>query len=75
MDRSLDPYDFISTDQAAKRLGFARNRLEKERTAGTGPRFARFGRSIRYRLADVDAWAEARLQPSPIAGADSSSAA
>ena len=34
--------------------------LRKWRCIGEGPRFVRIGRAVRYRKADLDAYAEAR---------------
>jgi len=34
--------------------------LEKLRVLGGGPRFRKFGRRVRYALADLDAWADGR---------------
>ena len=45
----------------------ARIRLEPATLAywavkGIGPRFAKFGRHVRYRVADVEAWEESQLR-------------
>ena len=36
--------------------------LEIMRVQGRGPRFVKFGRAVRYRRADLDAWAEAQAR-------------
>jgi len=43
---------------AAPYIGYSRAYLKKGRRNGTGPDFIRHGRSILYRLADLDAWLE-----------------
>lgn len=34
---------------------------------GTGPRFAKIGRHVRYRKVDVDRWIEAQYDRKPVA--------
>ena len=51
----------MKTREAAAYLGVSESTLEKLRLNGGGPRFLRIaGRSVRYRQADLGAWAEAR---------------
>jgi excisionase family DNA binding protein len=47
-------HNMMTTDEAAKFLGVARSTLEKARVAGTGCRFAKIGRAVRYRRADLE---------------------
>lgn len=48
---------WMNTEGAAEYTSFAASTLEKMRTYGGGPRFAKCGgRSIRYRQGDLDAW-------------------
>lgn len=49
---------------AARRCGLSVSTLNKLRLTGGGPRFAKLGRAVRYRVADVDAWIEASLRNS-----------
>jgi excisionase family DNA binding protein len=51
---------FLNTDQAAFYIGLASRTLEKMRSAGRGPKYRRHGRHIRYHIADLDDWSEAR---------------
>ena len=51
---------FLSTPQAAERIGLSPRTLEQYRRAGEGPVFHRFGCLVRYLGADLDAWAAAR---------------
>lgn len=46
----------VSTREAARFLGFSCAALKKWRAKGTGPRFVRVGRSIRYRIGDLLDW-------------------
>lgn len=59
----------LSEADAALYLGVSRAYLRQGRLKtdgkGTGPAFCRFGRAIRYRLTDLDAWIAAhRIDPS-----------
>lgn len=52
----------VDTEQAAVYLGLAKHTLENLRYAGKGPAFVRLGaRAVRYRVADLDAYAAANL--------------
>jgi hypothetical protein len=42
-------------------LGIPVGTLENWVTKGVGPRYARFGKHVRYDLADVVAWEDAQL--------------
>jgi predicted DNA-binding transcriptional regulator AlpA len=50
----LDP--LLSDHDVEKITGRARSTLQKDRVAGTGIRFVRLGRLVRYRQSDVAAW-------------------
>ena len=55
----------IPPPDAADFLGFTGRALANWRSRGGGPRFIRVGsRAVRYRRADLRAWAEARLRTS-----------
>jgi predicted DNA-binding transcriptional regulator AlpA len=49
---------------AAKLLGLSVRTLERHRVAGTGPRFARLGRLVRYRENDLIEWIDSNLRNS-----------
>jgi predicted DNA-binding transcriptional regulator AlpA len=54
---------YFTTKEAAKRLGLAVRTLEGFRCKGGGPRYCKIGkRIVRYRIEDLDAWAEERIQ-------------
>lgn len=47
---------FLSPEQAAHYLGVSVRTLQEHRSAGTGPRFRRHCRHIRYHIDDLDSW-------------------
>ena len=51
----------IDTPAASSYLGVCISTLEKYRIYGGGPRFVRVGRAVRYRLADLNSWIDARV--------------
>ena len=58
---SPDPNTFLSDTSAAELLNLSRSYLRKLRLVGGGPRFSRLGeRAIRYRRADLLAWAASK---------------
>jgi predicted DNA-binding transcriptional regulator AlpA len=55
----------LTEAEAARRLGFSPRFLQQRRYKGDGPRFVKVSaRAVRYRLIDLDEWAEARLRTS-----------
>lgn len=52
----------LNTDQAASYLGLARATLEAWRTRGGGPVFIKLGKSVRYRLPDLDNFILSRMK-------------
>jgi hypothetical protein len=56
-----DPSDeYLTTDEAAKRLKRSAKVLEYWRSVGRGPPFYRQGRVVRYLLSEVMAWGAAQ---------------
>jgi len=51
---------FIDECQVADMLCQSVRTIQKWRVTGNGPDFYKLGRSVRYRLSDVLAWADAR---------------
>ena len=49
---------YFTDVEVAEYLGIQSQTLRKWRAQGQGPKYVPLGRSIRYRLADVDAWLE-----------------
>jgi len=53
---------FLSPEQAAHYLGLSVRTLQYHRNRGTGPRFRRHCRHIRYHIDDLDAWSRGPAQ-------------
>jgi excisionase family DNA binding protein len=49
--------NFLITKEAADYLGLKKSTLEAWRTRGGGPTFLKIGRAVRYRLSDLDLFA------------------
>jgi predicted DNA-binding transcriptional regulator AlpA len=52
---------WISRQELAERYGVPVKTPAEWASKGTGPRYAKFGRHVRYRLGDVIDWERARL--------------
>lgn len=52
------PIRFVDTAAASRYLALDPHTLECYRSIDTGPAFYKFGRYIRYAIADLDAWAQ-----------------
>ena len=50
------PARYLRTPEAARFLGLSDRTLEKHRTYGTGPRYAKLDGRVVYRLEDLQAW-------------------
>ena len=50
----------LDTVAAAARVGVKPNTLEKLRVVGGGPRYFKVGKSVRYKLEDIDLWLNER---------------
>ena len=53
---------FLNTEQAAFYLGICPRRLQVLRGLGTGPRFRRHSRYVRYHIDDLDIWSRATVK-------------
>lgn len=51
----------LTTDDAAAYIGLAGQTLRQMRHEGRGPRYVRLGRTIRYRVVDLDAYLKKNL--------------
>lgn len=51
----------LTPEEAAEYLSIGNSTMKKWRLAGEGPRYAKFGKSVRYRVEDLDAWIEENL--------------
>jgi predicted DNA-binding transcriptional regulator AlpA len=56
--------DLLNPKKAAAFLGVSERTLERLRTAGEGPKYIKFGMTVRYDLTDLRAWVEARKRAS-----------
>jgi predicted DNA-binding transcriptional regulator AlpA len=54
----------LTTTDAAIYTGQAASTLNKLRVYGGGPRFIKFGKSVRYDPDDLDAWIDSRKRSS-----------
>jgi predicted DNA-binding transcriptional regulator AlpA len=52
----------IAQKEAARLLRLSVRTLERHRVAGTGPRWVRLGRLVRYRQSDLTDWVETNLR-------------
>jgi predicted DNA-binding transcriptional regulator AlpA len=59
-EASARPAEFLDERQVADLLCQSVRTIQKWRVTGAGPGFYKLGRSVRYRHAEVIAWAEAR---------------
>lgn len=48
---------FVNTEAAARYLALSPHSLECYRSLGGGPSFYKFGKFVRYAVADLEAWA------------------
>ena len=53
--------DILPTPEAATYLRLSKPTLERLRLTGEGPPYAKLGKAVRYRRADLDAWLASRL--------------
>ena len=51
---------FVDTEAAARYLALSPHSLECYRSLGGGPPFYKFGKFVRYSIADLEAWSAAR---------------
>ena len=56
--------ELLATREVAHLLGISHKTLERMRMEGTGPKFIKVGRSVRYRLSDVQEWIEQNVRQS-----------
>ena len=52
---------WITRQELADRYGLPVKTPAEWATKGTGPRYAKFGRHVRYRMSDVMSWERAQL--------------
>lgn len=59
--------EWIGVEDLARELGVPVRTIYAWRSKGRGPRGATFGKHVRFRRADVEAWIESRLDRTPAA--------
>jgi predicted DNA-binding transcriptional regulator AlpA len=52
----LDAERIVNAEAAAHMLGISSITLARWRVVGGGPKFLKLGRSVRYRLTDLETW-------------------
>lgn len=52
--------EFCSDKELAESLAVSISTVRRWRQAGEGPHFVRIGKSVRYRLSDVEEWLTAK---------------
>lgn len=52
---------FLTRNEAAEYLNLKKTTLDAWATRGGGPMFCKFGRAVRYRKQDLDAFVEERM--------------
>lgn len=69
MDAPREP--LVAPDDVAEYVGVSSKTLAQWRYLGSGPRFVKAGRCVRYRWSDVEAWLAARSleNTAPLRGA------
>jgi len=55
---------YVTEHDAAEFLGISLKTVQAWRHRGNGPRFAKFGRAVRYNLDELHQWAEAQQHTS-----------
>jgi hypothetical protein len=61
---TINDLQTLSTGEAADALGLAPSTLAKLRLSGLGPAYLKLGRRVRYRVADLNTYMQARLRRS-----------
>ena len=50
------PSPWLTREEVAERLRISPSTIAEWAVKGTGPKYAKFGRHVRYRITDVEAW-------------------
>ncbi len=57
--------DLLTQKQVAQRWALSERTLERWRCTGEGPVYVKLGCSVRYRIADIEAFEQAGIQNQP----------
>lgn len=60
-DKKEAAMEMMNVEEAARYVRLATSTLNRFRSAGSGPRYAKLGGAVRYRKADLDAWLSSRI--------------
>ena len=63
--RNNSTMDLVGVDEVASILGVSASTVRWWRQTGKGPRSAKIGKHVRYKRAEVEAWAESQFEDSP----------
>ena len=66
VNETADVEPLLSTDEVSRVLVIPAGTLANWRSMGTGPRFLRVGRHVRYRRTDVEAWIDAQVHAAAV---------
>ena len=61
MNEDRDKGRWVDTELAAKHVGAAASTLEKLRVYGGGCPYSKRGRSVRYKISDLDEWMSSQM--------------
>ncbi len=56
----MDPPKYLTERQVAEMTGFSKYTFQRLRFEHRGPAYLKVGRSVRYRLEDIQKWMESR---------------
>ncbi len=62
MQVNHEQQEFLTEEEAARFLNVSIRTLPKWRSEGIGPKFCKFGRSIRYHKVELRLWAKHRMR-------------
>lgn len=63
-DSNAPDEKWLTEVETAMRLRMSKKWLQKARTKGGGPRFAKFGSAVRYAVSDIEQFEKSRLRSS-----------
>ncbi len=60
-NETKQPQKLLTPVEAASYLGVCKSTLAKRRITHSNPAYIKLGKSVRYRLSDLDLWVESRV--------------